>query len=115
MNNVLNIKVRYADNQIGYNLLKSIYMPNLTCNEFSEETVLHGIYGTKYVQPAKKAKRINNKPSVYVDKLLKNNASKISVEIKDQDNLGRFIADIYIDGHNLAAHLVEKGYCKYIN
>lgn len=115
INDIYDINFSIYDYQKGTRCLKSVHMPNLICNEYSKEELANSYTGIVYVKPNKFAKRINKEPTYVANKFLKKHLGKITLEIKDENSIGHLIANIKVNGYDLADELVKNGYCEYLN
>lgn len=90
-------------------------LANLDCNEYKMKRVYRTANGVRYIKPAGASwEIINKKPSNYVNSLISQNKNNIYFKAQGVGLNGILLGELYINGVNLAEHLVEKGYCTYI-
>lgn len=108
IDDVLDFNVVYKHN------LTPVYMPNLICHEFTRSYTLKSTTGQTYVRHRQRTVRITDKPSLYVKKLMKENEGNIYLAPQGYGLFGGLVGDVYIGDESLSKHLIEKGYCDYV-
>lgn len=108
----------------GNNSLATVYVSNLDCHEFSQTELLKGTLsqaaknsdfnGVSYLRPVKLAKETNSNATDYVKSLFRQYRKKISFIAKGYGERNNLVGEFYVNGVNLNQHLIEKGYCSYV-
>ena len=107
------------------NSLVTVYVSNLDCHEYSQ-TELHkstlsqaakssDYNGVSYLLPAKFAKETNSNASNYVKSLFRQYKKEIYFIAKGYGERNNLVGEFYVNGVSLNKHLIEKGYCSYVN
>ena len=115
-------KLLYNDAGEG---LMTVYVSNLDCHEYSKTVVYKATReyaakssdynGVSYVQPDKFAAETGSAATKYVKSLFKDYDDNISFLAKGYGLRNNLVGEFYVNGVSLNQHLIEKGYCSYVN
>ena len=103
----------------------TMYVSNLNCHEFSKMRIHKSVKesvskksernGVSYLRPTRYSVRLNRRASDYVKDLFKQYPNDISVVVHGYGILNNIVGEFYVNGVSLSQHLIEKGYCSYVN
>lgn len=120
-NNNIKVTISDTDSAVVYRVVPEkgattiVQLSNLDCNEYKMKRTYRTSNGIRYIKPAGVSwEVVNKKPWTYVNSLINQNRNNIYFKAQGIGLGGVLIGEIYINGVNLAGHLVEKGYCTYI-
>lgn len=126
VSNAMQAKVIFNNDEMRYRrVLMTVYVSNLNCHEFTK-TIEHkstreqvskksDFNGVTYLLPSKYSVKRNSAVTKYVKQLFKQYPNSIYLVVKGYGIRNNIVGEFYIKGKSLNKHLIEKGYCSYVN
>lgn len=126
VSNALQARVKFNNNKMMYRkVLLSVYVSNLNCHEFTrtimrkstrEQIAKKSDYnGVTYLTPSNYSVKRNSEPTKYVKQVFKEYPNSIYLVVKGYGLRNNLVGEFYVNGVSLNKHLIEKGYCSYVN
>lgn len=101
---------------IKYNRMKTVaYIANLDCHEYSRTYTLKSTTHKTFVRPRQRTVRITREVTEYVKKLFKENEGNIFFAADGYGLYYNLVGEFFIGNDSLSKHLIEKGYCVYVD
>lgn len=95
-------------------LRTTVYVANLDCGEYSRTYSLKSTKGYTYIRPRSHTVRISDEPSNYIQNIFDNNNDNIYFVTNGLGLFANPVGEFYIGETSLNKHLIEKGFCRYI-
>lgn len=92
----------------------NVYVSNLDCNEYSRTYTLQSTKGYTYVRPRSYTERISDKPTNYINEIFSKNKGNIYFVTNGLGLFANPVGEFFIGTQSLNKHLIEKGYCRYV-
>ena len=122
----LQARVKFIDSEHNYSGARITgYTSNLDCHELTRMRKHKGTkqtvskkserIGVSYLRPTRYSLKLNDKATDYVKYLFNRYPDKITFSIHGYGIMNNFVGEFYINGTSLNKHLIQKGYCSYVD
>lgn len=91
-----------------------VYVSNLDCGEYSRTYTLKSTKGHTYVRPRSHTVRISSEPTNYIFNIFKQNKDNTYFVTNGLGLFANPVGEFYIGEESINKHLIEKGYCRYV-
>lgn len=91
-----------------------VYVSNLDCHEYSRTYNLKSSRGYTYVRARRLSERVSYDVTNYVTSVFERYPNDIYFVANGYGLYANFVGEFYIGDVSLSQHLIEKGYCSYV-
>ena len=96
------------------NVWTAAYVSNLNCHEYTRVYALKSSGGNTYVRPRQRTVRISRAVTEYLNKIFDEHEGNIYFKPNGVGLFGNLVGEFYIGNDSLSKHLIDKGYCDYV-
>ena len=125
VSHALQARVKFKDKDPNYPRTRvTVYVSNLNCHEFTRMRIHKSTkeniskrsenYGRSYLRPSNLSVKKDSRAGDYVISLFRQYPDNIKLSIHGYGILNNLVGEFYINGVSLNRHLIEKGYCAYL-
>lgn len=108
LEDALEIKIKFN------NVWTATYVSNLNCHEYTRVYALKSSGGNTYVRPRQRTVRISRSTTEYLNKIFDEHEGNIYFKPNGVGLFGNLVGEFYIGNDSLSKHLIDKGYCDYV-
>lgn len=92
----------------------TVYLPNIDCKEYSRVYALKSSDGRTYLRPRSRSVRVSRDTTDYLIQVFNKYSDSIYFMPYGFGLYANMVGDLYVGKTNLRKHLIEQGYCSFV-